>query len=72
MEEQQTADIVRFIGDNYPAEILDSMIEADSLPMEQLYFARYEKLSSIIQEKYNLQDEKYLDYLIEQIYQTYY
>lgn len=70
-EEQQTQEIIQYINDTYPQKTLDSIIGAESLPMEQLYFARYDKLSAIIQEKYQIQDEKYLDYLIEQIYQTY-
>lgn len=47
------------------------MIDDQALSMEQLYFERYEKIASIIREKYQIQEEGYLDYLIEKIYQMY-
>lgn len=70
-EEQQTAEIIQYVTGTYPLEKLDEMILADSLPMEQLYFERYEQIAAIIREKYQIQDDNYLDYLIEKIYQIY-
>lgn len=70
-EEQQTEDIIQYITSTYPLEKLDSMIEGDALSMEQIYFERYEKITSLIREKYQIEDEKFLDYLVEKIYQIY-
>lgn len=70
-EEQLSEEIITWMTNTYPLTVLDEMIAADSLSMEQLYFERYGKLASLIQEKYKIQDEKYLDYLIEKIYQIY-
>lgn len=70
-EEQQSEEIIQWITTEYPVETLDTLIGADALPMEQLYFERYEKLASLIRERYGIEDEAYLDYLIEKIYQTY-
>lgn len=70
-EEQQTSEIIQYVTETYPLEKLDEMILADSLPMEQLYFERYEQIAAIIREKYQIPDDNYLDYLIEKIYQIY-
>lgn len=70
-EEQQSEEIIHWMTATYPLETLDEMISADSLSMEQLYFVRYEKIASLIRGKYQIQDENYLDYLIEKIYQIY-
>lgn len=71
-EEQKTEEIIRWITASYSLADLDadgSM--GEPLSIEQLYFERTEKISQLITEKYQLTDEKYLDYLIEKIYQTY-
>lgn len=70
-EEQQSEEIIQWIEAEYPVETLDELIGADTLSMEQLYFERYEKLASLIRERYVIEDEAYLDFLIEKIYQTY-
>lgn len=70
-EERQTREIVQFITEHYPPDTLDRMIFADTLPMEQLYFERYDKISTLIREHFDIRDEAYLDYLIENIYQIY-
>ncbi len=70
-EERLTKEIIRYITETYPLESIDQMISGNELPMEQLYFERYETISSLIREKYDIQDEAYLDYLIEKIYQIY-
>ena len=70
-EERQTKEIIRYITETYPLDTLDHMISGDSLPMEQLYFERYEKIAVLIREKYDIQDEAYMDYLVEKIYQIY-
>lgn len=70
-EEQQTEEIISYVTASYPLETLDQLITAENLSMEQIYFERYEKISSIIQSKYAIQDDAYLDYLIEKIFQKY-
>lgn len=70
-EEQHTEEIVSWFTDAYSLEALDEMLPEEERSMEQLYFDRYEKISEIISEKYQIQDETYLDYLIEKIFQTY-
>lgn len=70
-EERQTQEIIQFITEHYPPSELDRMISADTLPMEQLYFERYDKISALIREHFDIRDEAYLDYLIENIYQVY-
>lgn len=70
-EEQKTADIISSITKTYSLEMLDEQIQAASLSMEQLYFERYEKISALIQKDYGIEDEAYLDYLVEKIYQVY-
>ena len=70
-EERLSKEIIAWITTEYPLDTLDDLILADTLPSEQLYFERYEKIASLIRENYQLQDENYLDYLIEKIYQIY-
>lgn len=70
-EERLSKEIITWITTEYPLNTLDDLISADTLPSEQLYFERYEKIASLIREKYQLQDENYLDYLVEKIYQIY-
>ena len=70
-EERQTKEIVTYITENYPLDAFDRMISADTLSMEQRYFERYEKIAALIREHFEIQDEAYLDYLIEKIYQIY-
>lgn len=70
-ERMQTEEIVSFFTEEYPLEALDKCIDEENLSMEQLYFARYEKLSALIQEKYGISDGAYLDFLIEKIYESY-
>lgn len=69
-EEAQIEEILSWVALEYPMDKLDALIGADTLPMEQLYFARYEKLSALIREKYQIQEEAYLDYLIEKILES--
>ena len=70
-EEQQTTEIISSITKAYSLEMLDEQIQAPSLSMEQLYFERYEKIAAIIQKDFGIDDEAYLDYLVEKIYQVY-
>ncbi len=70
-EERQTREIVQFITEKYPLDALDHMILADTLSPEQLYFERYDRIAALIREHFEIQDEAYLDYLIENIYQVY-
>lgn len=70
-EERQTREIVQFITEHYPLDALDRMILADTLSPEQAYFERYDRIAALIREHYEIQDEAYLDYLIENIYQIY-
>lgn len=70
-ERRLKKEIISGITSQYSLEEIDAMIPKDSLSVEQLYFERYEKISSLIQEKYQIQDESFLDYLIEKIYQIY-
>ena len=69
-EERMTEEIVNYVTTNYPLEKLDRAIESSS-SMEQIYFERYERIAAIIKNQYDISDEKYLDYLIEKIYQVY-
>lgn len=70
-EERVTEEIISYITANYSLEDLDKMINDPGLSMEQRYFERYEQISGLIQEKYQIQEESYLDYLIDNIYQIY-
>lgn len=70
-EERSTKEIVSYITSSYSLKDLDQMINDPDLSMEQRYFERYEQISRLIQEKYHLQEEAYLDYLIEKIYQIF-
>ncbi len=70
-EEQLSQQVITGITASYSLEAIDEMIDAPSLPEEQLYFERYEKIGSLIRENYPVQDENYLDYLIEKVYQIY-
>lgn len=69
-EEARTEEILSWVALEYPMDKLDTVIGADTLPVEQLYFERYEKLSAVIREKYQIQEEAYLDYLIEKIFES--
>lgn len=70
-EERLTQEIVSYITASYSLEELDRMINDPGLSMEQRYFERYEQISRLIQEKYHLSEETYLDFLIEKIYQVF-
>lgn len=70
-EEQRTTEIIRWFTTAYTLEALDAMLETDSLSSEQIYFERYEKISQLLLDQYPIADEKYLDYIIEKIYQVY-
>lgn len=69
-EEARTEEILNWVANEYPLDKLDALIGADTLPMEQLYFERYEKLSALIREEYHLQEEAYIDYLIEKVLES--
>lgn len=70
-EEQRTAEIISTITKTYSLEMLDQQIQTASLSMEQLYFERYEKIAALVQKDYGIEEEAYLDYLVEKIYQAY-
>lgn len=71
-ENQKTKEIIQWMTKNYSLKALDDMRKPEEeLTSEQLYFERTEQITRLLLDQYQITDEKYLDYLIEKIYQIY-
>ena len=71
-EEDFTKKVITEFSSEYPLEVLDSMLSSEDTEEEQLYYARYEQIAQILRSNYQIEDENYLDYLIEKIFQYYF
>lgn len=68
-EESNTDSIITWAIENLTAEKIDSSIEAiDECMDEEKYLLRIEKLENIITNEFNLEDESYINSLIDEIY----
>lgn len=68
-EESITKDITQWFLSNYTAkEIDDELSDTTNLEMEQLYFARYEIMQQLLQQKYHDLDASYEDHMLENLY----
>lgn len=68
-EESTTDSIITWAIENLSADVIDSEIEeiAESSE-EEKYLLRTEKISSILIDKFDLEDESYINSIIEEIY----
>ncbi|MFP3154478.1 hypothetical protein LQZ18_08645 [Lachnospiraceae bacterium ZAX-1] len=71
-EQDLSAQIIQWMQENYKAETFSTANEAEGLSMEQLYFVRSEKISTIIGYQFFGLEESFLEYIVEKIYQLYF
>ena len=68
-EESNTDSIITWAIENLTADKIDSSIEAiDECIDEEKYLLRTEKLENILINEFNLEDESYINSLIDEIY----
>lgn len=71
-EERNTLQIQQWFSEHYSGDSISNGMDFENLPMDQLYFLRFENISRLMKEAFPSLEESFHEYMTEKIYQMYF